>query len=47
MILVTAGDADDWNFDGIKAWYKTDMRYLGLAGRRSAVRRRLLHPGGH
>jgi len=27
-LLVTAGDAKDWNFDGIKAWYKTDMRYL-------------------
>ena len=28
VIMVTAGDADDWNFDAIKAWYQTDMRYL-------------------
>jgi len=27
-LMVTAGDPDDWNFEGIKAWYKADMHYL-------------------
>lgn len=27
-LIITAGDADEWNFGGIKAWYETELKYL-------------------
>jgi len=28
VLMVSAADSADWNFEGIKAWYKADMHYL-------------------